>query len=578
MSPNTSTALLSALTTMLKENGRACVVAVLSLTVVAATEPAFAWIVKAAVDNNAQAQGHLAGGVIAPLILGLFLLRGAASVGASVYVGTLSANFVTMMQSKYATSFFQRARGEAPAAAPGDIVHLAVFEVKQLADFVERVFTKLLRHALTTTFIAAYAFYLNWLVSLPLIPALLVVWLICRALRRPLRAATSEHIASSQQLANLICDSADRLRLIQLHASERQEFDRFARGAEALRRASVKIHVSAALAAPLTQTFCMLVFAAVAIALIFQVQHGHISKGDAIAYVTNLLLLLGPLKNLAELNGPLYRGIGGAAALLRMTDAVPPPLPLPERQAALSGEIRFDRVSFGYPGATRLALDSVSFSVQPGSKTAIVGPCGAGKSTILRLLSGECASSRGTICIDQVARERGDLLELRGELAFISQTVELSDRSLLENIVIGDATPDVDRANAAIALAGLLPLLAILPQRELTSVGRNGAGLSGGQRKQIALARALYRRASILLFDEAESAFDAELEQEIWDALLRHLPGHTMIMITHSAALLDKVDQVVFIDAGRVAGAGVHARLVEDCAAYATLLRLKKTS
>ena len=142
----------------------------------------------------------------------------------------------------------------------------------------------------------------------------------------------------------------------------------------------------------------------------------------------------------------------------------------------------------------------------------------------------------------------------------------------------GDATPDLERANAAIALAGLLPLLAILPQRELTSVGRNGAGLSGGQRKQIALARALYRRASILLFDEAESAFDAELEQEIWDALLRHLPGHTMIMITHSAALLDKVDQVVFIDAGRVAGAGVHARLVEDCAAYATLLRLKKTS
>lgn len=576
MSPNTPTALPSALATMLKKNGRACVVAVLSLTVVAATEPAFAWIVKAAVDNNAQAQGHLAGGVIALLILGLFLLRGAASVGASVYVGALSANFVTMMQSKYATSFFQRACGEAPAAAPGDIVHLAVFEVKQLADFVERVFTKLIRHALTTTFIAGYAFYLNWLVSLPLVPALLVVWLICRALRRPLRAATSAHIASSQQLANLICDSADRLRLIQLHASERQEFDRFARGAEALRSASVKIHVSAALAAPLTQTFCMLVFTAVAIALIFQVQHGHISKGDAIAYVTNLLLLLGPLKNLAELNGPVYRSIGGAAALMRKTDGAPPPVP-ERRTAAVSGEITFNRVSYGYPGATRLALDSVSFSVPYGGKTAIVGPCGAGKSTILRLLFGECASSQGTICIDQVARERGDLLELRGQVAFISQAVELSDRSLLENVVIGDAAPDVGRANDAIALAGLLPLLAILPQREQTGVGRNGARLSGGQRKQIALARALYRRASILLFDEAESAFDAELEQEIWDALLKHLPGHTMIIITHSAALLDKVDQVIFIDAGRVAGAGAHARLVEDCAAYATLLKLKKT-
>jgi ATP-binding cassette subfamily B protein len=240
------------------------------------------------------------------------------------------------------------------------------------------------------------------------------------------------------------------------------------------------------------------------------------------------------------------------------------------------GEVRFEHVGFAYPARPEMtALEDVSFTVRPGETVAIVGPSGAGKTTIFNLLMRFYDPSSGTISIDGVAIREADPDEVRRRIAFVPQETMIFAASARENIAIGraDAT---DREIEAAGIAALADgFIRATPNGYDTQMGERGMTLSGGQRQRIAIARAILRDAPILLLDEATSALDAESEAKVHAALDRLIEGRTTLVIAHRLATVINADRIIVLDGGRIVAEGSHAELLRQDGLYARLARLQ---
>jgi ATP-binding cassette subfamily B protein len=282
---------------------------------------------------------------------------------------------------------------------------------------------------------------------------------------------------------------------------------------------------------------------------------------------------------ISETIGDLQRAAGAAERLAELgaeppaiVEAVhPKPLPTP-----VQGSVRFEEVSFRYP--TRpdsLALDRFELGVAPGETVAIVGPSGAGKTTVFNLLLRFYDPESGTIRIDGVDIRDLGFASLRGTLAIVPQEPVLFTASVTENIRYG--RPDASEAavRTAAEAASALAFIEALPQGFATDLGARGVRLSGGQRQRIAIARALLCDPAILLLDEATSALDAESELAVQHALDRLMHKRTTLVIAHRLATVQKADRIVVIDRGRVVDVGRHSDLVRRDGLYARLAELQ---
>ncbi|TXH50781.1 MAG: ATP-binding cassette domain-containing protein, partial [Burkholderiaceae bacterium] len=261
--------------------------------------------------------------------------------------------------------------------------------------------------------------------------------------------------------------------------------------------------------------------------------------------------------------------------LLHTDDTVQDPpapkaLPRPVR-----GEIAFRDVTFHYPARPGVsALNGVSLTVRPGETVALVGPSGAGKSTLVNLLPRFLEPASGSVLLDGVALPSWDVQALRRQFALVSQDVVLFNDSIAANVALGQAL-DRERVRAALAGANLLEHVDTLPQGIDCEIGHNGSRLSGGQRQRLAIARAIYKDAPILILDEATSALDSESERLVQDALERLMQGRTSIVIAHRLSTIERADRIVALDGGRVVEQGTHAALLAAGGLYARLHALQ---
>ena len=311
------------------------------------------------------------------------------------------------------------------------------------------------------------------------------------------------------------------------------------------------------------------------------VRAGSMSPGELIQFLIYAVMVAGSVGALSEIWGELQRAAGATERLQELL-SIDDPVRDPVRPVALPrpvrGEIAFENVVFRYPARPETsALDGVDLKVAPGETVALVGPSGAGKTTILQLLLRFYDPRHGRVTIDGLDLTAMARADFRRSIALVPQDPVIFAGSARENIRFGrpDATDaEVEEAARAAAAHGFL---AALPQGYDTFVGERGVMLSGGQKQRIAIARAILRDAPILLLDEATSALDAESERAVQDAVERLSHGRTTLVVAHRLATVKKADRIVVFDQGRIVATGKHDTLVAEGGLYARLARLQFT-
>ncbi len=313
--------------------------------------------------------------------------------------------------------------------------------------------------------------------------------------------------------------------------------------------------------------------------------HARMSMGDLLGFLTALVSIAQPLRELVGVAGPLQQGIAAAQSLFELLDEPTEPQGGALRVARARGAVEFDRVSFAYGGggaaaaagaATRraAALIDVSLEVAAGESLAIVGRSGSGKSTLVNLLPRFYDTSAGSVRIDGRDVRDYELANLRAQIAVVTQDVVLFDDTIRNNIAFGRQVPHADIERAAEA-AHVLEFVRDQPGGLDALVGERGVLLSGGQRQRIAIARALLKDAPILILDEATSALDTEAERHIQAALAQLLLHRTTFIIAHRLSTVEQADRIIVLDAGAIVESGTHVELLARGGLYAQLHRLQ---
>ena len=310
-----------------------------------------------------------------------------------------------------------------------------------------------------------------------------------------------------------------------------------------------------------------------------EVMNGDLSGGTLSQFVIYAVIAASSLGQLSEVWGEIQLAAGAAERISELLDEIPqissPPNPV-ALPSAVKGQVKFSDVTFHYPTRVNTAaLNTVNFIAKPGEVTAIVGPSGAGKTTLFALIQRFYDPISGNILIDGIDIKTTDPQELRKHIAVVPQDTIIFSGSVLDNIRFGSPDATREAAMAAAIAARVEEFAKKLPQGFDTEVGERGVTLSGGQRQRIAIARAILRNAPILLLDEATSALDAESEALIQEALEKLTANRTTLVVAHRLATVRNADRILVFDGGKLVAQGTHSQLVKKNALYARLAKLQ---
>jgi len=453
----------------------------------------------------------------------------------------------------------------------GKIINTVIGDVRQVVDMINSVFVAYVRDVLVVLGLVSALLYLNWRLTLIAMVVVPLTAVIVRTTTGRLRRLNRDNQRVTAEMTQVVEEATRGHQVIRVFAGEAYERRRFEQRSEAMRGFSQRMTVAFAATTPITQVATAV---AVSVVIVMAIQ-SDMTVGEFTNFTTMMLMLLTPLKSLAEVNGPMQRGIAAAETVFSIIDAPVEHDPGTRSIERAQGRLQFQDVGFTYPGAQSPALNGVTLDVAPGQTVALVGVSGGGKSTFVNLVTRFYDPQAGRILLDGVPYEELTMASLRSQLAMVSQNVVLFDDTLAANIAYGAERIDYERLAAAVKAAHLTDVVAKLPEGVDTKIGENGMRLSGGQRQRVAIARAIYKDAPVLILDEATSALDNESERAVQAALDTLMAGRTTLVIAHRLSTIEGADRIVVMEAGRIVEQGTHTELLAANGMYANLYRLQ---
>jgi subfamily B ATP-binding cassette protein MsbA len=552
---------------------RGFVIAFVGAVVGAATEPAIPLLLRWLIDHGFQL-GGVPLWIVPVAVIGLTFIRGLAGFVAQYGMSWAANRGVLELRG----AMFARLLDAEPALfsrnMASNLINTLTFEVQNGATQLVYSLQDLVRDSLMLVAMLGVLLYLNWQLTLVVAVLLPAVAVVMRYYSKRLHRFTVESQKTTDELAYVVEENVMAWRSVRLHAAERAQAARFGVVSERLRRTSLKAVIAAATMTPLTQVIASVALATVITAALWQSGHDKTTVGGFVAFITALLQLIAPMKHLAEISAPVTRGVAALERGVGLINETPPERGGSFDPGRAKGRIEMDGVTVAYRSDQSPAIDAVTLRFEPGETVALVGPSGAGKTTIVNLLPRFVEPTSGTVRLDGVALGDWNVEALRRQFALVSQDVSLFNDSVAANVALG-ATVDRQRVLDALRAANLLEFAQSLPNGIDTIVGHNAGEMSGGQRQRLAIARAIYKDAPILILDEATSALDSESERQVQQALETLMKGRTSLVIAHRLSTIEHADRIVTLEAGHVVEQATHAELLVSGGLYARLHALQ---
>jgi subfamily B ATP-binding cassette protein MsbA len=575
---------LNRLITYLKPHIRLIIGSLVAMAFVAAAETSIPALMKPLLDRGFTGELNDKLWQIPVFLVGLAIVRSLAQflsnylltkVINSVLLKLREQMFQTLLHAS--TTFFQK-------NSASNLINAVVFEVNNVLTIMGGMLITLVRDSLIVVGLMGYLIYLNWKLTLIVLVIFPIIAYVMSKINRRLRSLNREQQTLTSDLAYIVEEAAAGYRIVKVHGAEQYEMNRFLEKAERLRQFALKSAIAGGLNQPITQLIASMALSIVLVVALMQSATEGTTVGGFAAFVTAMMLVISPLKHLADINQPLQRGLTAAEMIFGLMDE--PFEEAEDRRVNMKsldkakGGIRFEEVGFSYQqnDGRQDTLRGINLSIKPGEVIAFVGPSGGGKSTLVNLLPRFFKPTSGHIFLDDIPLEDIVLADVRKQLAFVSQDVILFNDTIAANVAYGASGQEgIDRGRAMEALeaANLGALIKELPEGIDSIIGDNGNRLSGGQRQRLAIARAIYKDAPILILDEATSALDSESERQVQDALDRLMAGRTTLVIAHRLSTIEHADRIVVLDHGQIVESGPHADLIKKDGLYANLHRIQ---
>jgi subfamily B ATP-binding cassette protein MsbA len=551
--------------------------AVLAMVGTAATEPVFPAIMKYLLDNGFKTgDARLVWAIPLGIVL-LFVVRGVLSFCTGYLMTWISTKLVTDIRREMFARILLLPAQTFHHQSAGKFISRVLYDVNNVNQAATNVLVAAIRESLTALALLGYLLYLDWKLTLITLVTAPAIALIIKGFGHRIRTASRTNMLSMRAISHTIEETVTAQKVIRIYGGQAQQVQRFFQDTEGFRRSLMREAVPASAITPITH-----IAASVAVALIIYLAlsqttgQASASAGGFVSFITAMLMLISPIKQLTTISPMLQRGLAGCESMFELLDAAPEEDTGTRELPHARGDIAFEQVSFRYPGAERTALSDVSFQVQAGQTVALVGASGGGKTTISALIPRFYRPTSGTIRIDGIDINELTLASLRHNIALVSQDIVLFNATVAENIAFGarEACSREDIVAAARA-AHAWNFIQQLPEGLDTPIGEDGAKLSGGQRQRIAIARALLKNAPILILDEATSALDTESERQVQAALATLMQGRTTLVIAHRLSTIEHADRILVLDQGRIVESGTHAGLLAAGGYYANLNRMQ---